>query len=61
MDITIKTNETEYSKLEARRRALQKINDTVEDDVLLFLVSLTNNKDINKKLRNNQRLIRSSL
>ncbi len=61
MDIKIRTNETEFVKLETRRRALQKINDTVEDDVLLFLASLTDKKDINNKLRKNQLLIRTSL
>lgn len=61
MDIKIRTNETVFAKLETRRRALQKINDTVEDDVLLFLASLTDKKDINNKLRNNQFIIRSSL
>jgi hypothetical protein len=61
MDIKIKTNETVFAKLETRRRALQKISDTVEDDVLLFLASLTEKKDINNKLRNNQFIIRTSL
>jgi hypothetical protein len=61
MDIKIRTNETVFAKLETRRRALQKISDTVEDDVLLFLASLTEKKDINNKLRNNQFIIRTSL
>jgi len=61
MDIKIRTNTEDYTKNEQRRRALQKISDNIEDDVLVFLAGLAEIKEINKKLRNNKLLIRGSL
>ena len=61
MDIKIRTNNDDFVKNETRRRALQKISDKIEDDVLLFLAELTDGKDINSKLRKNKLLIRTSL
>lgn len=61
MDIKIRTNNNDFVKNETRRRALQKISDKVDDDVLLFLADLSDTKDINNKLRKNKLLIRTSL
>lgn len=61
MDIKIRTNNEDFVKNETRRRALQKISDKIEDDVLLFLAELADGKDINNKLRKNKLLIRTSL
>lgn len=61
MDIKIRTASEDFIKNETRRRALQKISDHLEDDVLLFLAELADRKEINKKLRSNKLLIRSSL